>query len=227
MTEHLLTIDSPPATQPSRTTTYADYLALPQAEHLIEWVNGEVIHHMPPTILHQQLVAYLTKLLGLFVEFFSLGVLVPAPIEMKCRSDGPSREPDIVFLASANRHRIADGKRINGPADLVIEVVSDDSVARDYDDKLIEYQECGVSEYWIIDPRPRRKRAMFFQRNPSGALEIIKPEADGVYRSATVSGFWLNVSWLWDAPDTLTAFAQIAGLSDQTLAEIQARKPAG
>ncbi|MBM4422345.1 MAG: Uma2 family endonuclease [Chloroflexi bacterium] len=224
MAEQLLTIDSPPAAEPAGQTSYADYLALPQEEHLVEWVDGEVIHHMPPTIVHQQVVAYLTKLLGLFVEFFRLGVLVPAPIEMKCGSDGPSREPDVVFIAETNRARIADGKRISGPADLVIEVVSDDSVARDYDDKLIEYQECGVAEYWIVDPRPRRKRAMFFQRNQSGTLEIVKPDSDGVYRSAVLSGFWLNVSWLWETPDTLSAFAQIAELPPQAIADLQARK---
>ncbi len=45
-----------------------------------------------------------------------------------------------------------------GMADLVIEVVSDDSVARDRADKFYEYQTAGIQEYWIIDPHPIRKR---------------------------------------------------------------------
>jgi Uma2 family endonuclease len=67
----------------------------------------------------------------------------------------------MTFVAKANASRLTE-KRLEGPADLVIEVVSDDSVERDYDEKFIEYQDCGVQEYWIVDPRPRRNRALFY-----------------------------------------------------------------
>ncbi|MBI3362018.1 MAG: Uma2 family endonuclease, partial [Chloroflexi bacterium] len=65
--------------------TYDEYLALPSEGRLIEWVDGEVIYHMPPTLLHQDLVAYLTTLLTLFTSFFGLGRVIPAPAELKCR----------------------------------------------------------------------------------------------------------------------------------------------
>ena len=37
---------------------------------------------------------------------------------------------------------------------LVVEVVSpgDEQIARDYTEKVAEYQEKGIPEYWIVDP---------------------------------------------------------------------------
>jgi len=211
-------------TSGARPAPYEEYLALPHQGRLIEWVNGEVIYHMPPTLPHQYLADFLTTLLKLFVDFFALGRVISAPAEMKCGPDGPSREPDVLFLANANLSRTTGEKRIEGPADLVVEIVSDDSVSRDFDDKFIEYQECGVLEYWIVDPRPRRKRALFYQRSEEGILESVLPEAGHIYRSNAMPGFWLKVDWLWDMPDVQLTFAEIAGFSQATLAELREAK---
>jgi len=221
MTEQLLT-EAPP-TELRRPMSYAEYLALPSEGPLVEWVNGEVILHMPPTTLHQDVVAFLTTLLRLFAGFFSSGRVIPSPVEMRCGPDGPSREPDILFVDTANVERIGE-KRIEGPADLVIEVVSDDSVVRDFDDKFIEYQDCGVQEYWIVDPRPRRQRALFYQRSVDGFLESLNPETGGVYRSKAMPGFWLKVGWMWELPDAQLTFAEIADFSERTQAELREKK---
>lgn len=217
------TLNDEAAAQAAHYVTYETYQALPHEGRLIEWVNGEVIYHMPPLEIHQRLVSYLDKLLGIFVDFFGLGRAYVAPFEMQCQPEASSREPDVLFIAAANLDRINDGKRVNGPADLVIEIVSDDSVARDYDDKFIEYQECGVQEYWIIDPRPRRNRALFYQRSVDRLFEGVNPE-QGIYRSKVVPGFWLKVDWLWEMPDPQLTFGEMAGFSEQTLAELRAKK---
>jgi len=45
------------------------------------------------------------------------------------------------------------------PPQLVVEVVSlyrnpnDDNYRRDYIDKLLQYEQLGIPEYWIIDPQ--------------------------------------------------------------------------
>ena len=145
-----------------------------------------------------------------------------APFEMKCHPDKNSREPDVMFVAKVNAGRVT-AKRLEGPADLIIEVVSDDSVGRDYDEKFIEYQDCGVQEYWIVDPRPRRNRALFYQRGVDGLLEAVNPEA-GVYRSQAIPGFWIKTAWLWAMPDVQLTLAEIAGFSEATLAELRQKK---
>ena len=214
--EPVLTGASPPQ------MTYEEYLALPSEGPLVEWVNGEVIYHMPPLTIHPRIAGFCYALLKAHVDLIGLGEVIVSPFEMKCRPDGNSREPDVLFVSTEHLGRITE-KRLEGPADLVIEIVSDDSVARDLDEKFIEYQECGVQEYWIIDPRPRRKRALFYQRGEDGLFEGVKAEG-GVYRSRAVPGFWLKVEWLWDQPDSFAAFAEVAGLSEQTLRELRERR---
>lgn len=192
--------------------SYGEYLALPDDVHatgLVEWVDGVAIFHMPPQIHHQEIASYLTAVLRFFAQFFKLGTVLASPVEMRCGSDGPAREPDIVFVSKANLYRLTQ-QRLDGPADLAIEIVSDDSVKRDFDDKFFEYERCGVREYWIVDPRPNRQRAIFYQLTGEGKYESIKPDA-GVYRSVSVPGFWLRVDWLWSMPDAQLTFAEIAG----------------
>ncbi|MBI5347810.1 MAG: Uma2 family endonuclease, partial [Chloroflexi bacterium] len=84
--------------------------------------------------------------------------------------------------------------------DLIIEVISDDSVGRDRAAKFEENEEAGVREYWIIDPRPKRRRADFYQLGADGKYKPVPIENDGVYRSLVLKNFWLNVNWMWQDP---------------------------
>src|SRR5207249_3641743 len=63
--------------------------------------------------------------------------------------EGP--EPDLAYLCPENVHRICR-TYIDGPPDAAFEIVSPDSVVRDYQKKLKQYERAGVPEYWIIDP---------------------------------------------------------------------------
>jgi Uma2 family endonuclease len=221
-----LSLTEATAKQEQEWVSYEEYLALPHDGRFIEWVDGEVIYHMPPLEDHQNLVGYLTTLLRLYANFYQLGQVYPAPFEMKCLPNKSSREPDILFVATANLGRLQDRRRLAGPADLVVELVSGDSVARDYDDKFIEYEEGGVREYWIIDPRPRRRRASFYQLEENGRFQAVL-EKDDIYRSKVLTNFWLKVSWLWEMPDPQLTFAEIIGLSSQAVDELRAKRRKG
>jgi Uma2 family endonuclease len=206
--------------------SYEAYLNLPHDRGLIEWVDGVVIYHQPLTENHQNLVAHLMVLLRAYADFYDLGNVYHAPFEMKCLREGPSREPDILFVATANLERLKNGYRVAGPADLVVEVVCEDSVARDYDEKFIEYEEGGVEEYWILDPRPQRKRATFFQRGKDGRFQEV-PRQAGIYYSKVLINFWLKVDWLWEMPDLMLTFAEIIGLPAEAIAELKMKRQQG
>jgi Uma2 family endonuclease len=167
---------------------------------------------MPPKQRHQQVVAFLVQLMGLFIQFFQLGRLLPAPFEMRATPDGPAREPDLLFVAHEHLDRLTQ-ERMNGPADLVVEVVSDDSVARDRADKFYEYQAAGVREYWILDPRPGYERADFYVLDERGRYRPVPVDQDGRYSSTVLPGFWFQVDWVLSAepPSVLNALAQIVG----------------
>jgi Uma2 family endonuclease len=129
---------------------------------------------------------------------------------MRALPDGPGREPDLFFLAEEHRERLT-GQELTRPADLVVEVISDDNVARDRDKTFYEYQAAGVRESWIIDPRPGRLR-VFYVLDARGRYRAVPPDDDNIYRSTVLPGFWLDVEWLWRPdPNPLAALGRIAG----------------
>jgi Uma2 family endonuclease len=177
--------------------TYDEFLAWAGEDTHAEWVNGEVYFFMTAEMLHQQIADFLNRLIGYFVEAHNLGALFSGPATIKLEKSG--REPDLFFVSPANLARVTK-KYFAGPPDLIIEIVSEDSVSRDRIDKFEEYEEAGVREYWIIDPRPRRRRADFFQLGADGKYQPVPLNAEGVYHSAVLPGFWLKASWLWEDP---------------------------
>jgi Uma2 family endonuclease len=116
---------------------------------------------------------------------------------MKTGPELPGREPDIIFVSRENLERLKES-HLEGPADLVIEIISRESLERDRGEKLEEYEEGGVREYWLIDPD--RKEAEFYLLGEEGNYRLIFGGSVGEYRSEVVPGFWLRVDWLWEEP---------------------------
>lgn len=122
-----------------------------------------------------------------------------APFEMQHVLGRPGREPDILFVAQTHVDRLTP-KRLEGPADVVMEVVSKSSVTRDYKNKYAEYEWAGVPEYWIIDPRPGKQSLHLYQLSPYGKYVKTMPDGTGRYHSAVLAGFWVRAEWLWSYP---------------------------
>lgn len=191
--------------------TYDEYLSAFDEMAHTEWVNGKAIVFMPPNIQHQRVVRFLFLLLGYFVALYKLGEVLTAPVEMRLSPEGSAREPDLLFVAQEHRARITP-QRIEGPADLVVEIISPESAARDRSDKFDEYQQAGVREYWIVDPRPGLERIDFWALDEQEKYRAI-PMLQGICRSTVLPGFWLDSNWLWaeELPNPLHALAQIVG----------------
>ena len=153
---------------------------------------------MPPVgTEHGTVAVFLTTLLNLWVDRHQAGVVLGEPVNMKTGPQLPGRAPDVFFVANANRGRVRK-TFVDGPADLVVEVVSPESRARDEGEKFSEYEQGGVREYWIIDPE--RTQAAFYQLDAKGIFRPVAPTAQGVYESAVLPGLWLNLDWLWQRP---------------------------
>ncbi|MBI4616661.1 MAG: Uma2 family endonuclease, partial [Planctomycetes bacterium] len=173
---------------------------------IAEWVDGEVTTSMP-TEVHQTIVRFLLILLASFVQAMKLGIVHIAPRPMRATPGGPAREPDLFFVATEHLDRLEE-QQLAGPADLAVEVISDDSVGRDRGEKFYEYEEAGVREYWIVDPRPGRQRADFYVLDLAGKYRPVPIPADGIYRSAVIAGLSLRVDRLWaENPDPIAALA--------------------
>jgi len=182
---------------PTRKLTYEEFLEWCDEDTLAEWVNGEVIVLTPASNRHQDLVRFLVQVLGIYVETNGLGIVRPAPFQMKTGLELPGREPDILFVAKENLGRLKE-TYLDGPADLVIEITSQESRLRDRGEKFAEYELGGVREYWLLDPD--EQRADFYLLGPEGRYERQKGDEQRIYRSHIVPGFGLKVDWLWQEP---------------------------
>jgi Uma2 family endonuclease len=198
-------------TEQSQPMTYDQYLQLIAQDIHAEWVKGRVTIFNAPTTSHRMVQMFFSSLLNDFVSFFNLGVVIPAPFEMVLYAGNVSRQPDILFVSRANMDNL-DFDRLQGGADLVVEIVSESSANRDYRGKYYEYQHAGVKEYWIVDPRPDKHYVYVYRLDPTGRYQSLMPDRHSRYHSRVLPGFWVNTTWLWQGmlPDARRALSEIA-----------------
>ncbi len=181
--------------EPPRRMTFEEFL-LSDIEGHAEWVDGEVTFMTPPSNKHQHLLMFLSALLRFYTETYQLGTVLTAPFLMQTSADLPGREPDILFIATEHLDRLKSN-RLEGAADIAVEIISPESRTRDYIIRLREYEQGGVGEYWLLD-QPR-EQAEFYRLNAQGFFELV-PLQDGVFRSSILPGLELKISWLWQDP---------------------------
>jgi Uma2 family endonuclease len=164
-----------------------------------EWLDREVVMMAPVSDEHDSIYGYLYVLLWTFVLEHRLGRVLSDPFQVRLAKQRRRRAPDIMFVATANLDRI---KRINveGPPDLIIEIISPDSQSRDRREKFQEYEAAGVREYWIVDPLS--KTVEFYGLGKSNRYALIV-ERDGKLRSRVLPRFYIKPKWLWqpERPD--------------------------
>ena len=181
-----------------RRLSYDDFLREAPADgRSREWVDGRVIELSPASDRHQDLQGFLIALLRHWVEAKRCGVVRSQPFQMKTGAHLAGREPDVLFLASEHLDRLREN-HLAGPADLAVEIVSPDTRRHDTVEKLREYEEGGVREYWLIDHKPRRFEMRVLEND--GRYRLMEPDADGVMRSRILEGLWLRSDWLWQKP---------------------------
>lgn len=178
-----------------RRVSFEEFLAWPE-EGGVEWVDGEIIPMAPASLEHQIVDGFLYKILSEFVEQKSLGIVLSNPFLMRLSSRPSGREPDVLYVAEENRHRLTP-TYLDGPADLLVEIISPESRKRDTETKRGEYEAGGVREYWLLDPENRRAEFLFL--GDDGKYRAL-PVEDGVFHSRVLAGLWLREEWLWQTP---------------------------
>jgi Uma2 family endonuclease len=175
--------------------SYEKFLAWAGDMARVEWVQGEVCFMSPASNLHQNLADFLTALLRHWVEAREAGEVRSAPFQMKLERSG--REPDVLFVAREHLDRLRESF-LDGPADLVVEIISPESRGRDRGEKFYEYEQSGVREYWLLDPL--RRQAEMYGVGEDGIYRPLPVGEDGLLRSAVLEGLWLRLDWLWQDP---------------------------
>ena len=130
--------------------TYEDYRRLPDDGKRYELVEGEMHMIAAPTTEHQRISFNLTVAIGTHVREQSLGSLFVAPTDVVL-SRRDVIQPDILFV-SKDREMIITETHIDGPPDLVIEILSPSTASLDQLVKRQLYARHGVREFCLVSP---------------------------------------------------------------------------
>jgi len=101
-----------------------------------------------------------------------------------------------MVVTDAHRERIT-AQRLEGPADLVIEIASDGDPLLDEREKLPRYHVAGIPEIWVVSPQTSSVRC---DRLGPEASYRTERRSGGRIESTVLRGFWIDVDWLWQEP---------------------------
>lgn len=129
--------------------TAEQYLRLTDhTRHLVEFTDGRIEVLPMPTQQHQLILAFLYRTFFAFLHPLG-GIVLFAALRVQIRPE-KFREPDLLLLQHADDARAQNRYWLG--ADLVVEIVSADDPERDTVEKVADYAEAGIPEYWIVNP---------------------------------------------------------------------------
>lgn len=176
-----------------------------------EWVEGEVeykhVYTDPLTeekyravpVIHNQIRMFIITMINVFSDFHHAGRVHGSRYLIRLLPEGQGRIPDAIFVAKGNTKARFGNKFMEGPADLLVEVVSEDSAYRDYVTKKGEYARSGIREYWLVDSI--KQKAVFYQLGANGKYQNAVLDDKGEFHSIAIPGFWLRPEWFWQWDD--------------------------
>ncbi len=155
--------------QPKRKQyTYADYAALPEGAPY-QLIGGDLIMTPAPTPYHQQVSKRLEYILIEVLEKNQqVAEVLDAPIDVYL-DEKEVYQPDIIAIAR-NRQELIGEVKIEGPPDLVIEILSPSTAYYDLRHKKDSYAKYGVKEYWIVDPL---EQSIEIYKNDNGTFALL------------------------------------------------------
>jgi Uma2 family endonuclease len=153
------------------------------------YLNGEVWVDMTKEQIfsHNQVKAEFARVLLNLVKLGGLGWYLPEGVLLSSVEAKLTCQPDGTFVSAEalrnKRVRLVEGKReefveLEGAPDMVLEVVSESSVGKDYKELRELYWHAGIQEYWLADARGEKL-----------LFEILRHTSKG-YAAARKQGGW-------------------------------------
>lgn len=142
----------PVMSQPPKKLTAAEFLQWPDDGQRHELIDG--VHYMTPSpnLSHQVISGRLHLAVGNFLSNHpEIGWVFMARLDV-VMSEFDVVEPDLLFVARDQRAILTEAN-VQGPPALVVEILSPRTRRRDLGIKWKLYQENGVREYWLVDPK--------------------------------------------------------------------------
>lgn len=182
-----------------RRLTYDDFVLFPDDGKRHEIIDG--VHYVTPSpnLGHQELLGRLHLAIGNFLSTRRhLGRVFLSPLDV-VMSRYDVVEPDLLFVAG-DQESILTEANVQGAPALVVEILSPSTRHRDQWIKRRLFDERGVREYWMVDPKARRITVC--RRASTGAFPVVAtPAADTGDQLETplLPGFTLSVRDLFSS----------------------------
>ncbi len=174
--------------RPATKLTYEDYRHTPD-DVRYELLDGELVMSPAPKEIHQRIDMDLGRLIGNFVAENHLGRVYSAPFDVVL-SDVDVVQPDLLFVSN-ERAYIITPDNVQGPPDLVVEIISPSTAERDRTLKRARYAQHGVREYWLVDPDTRTVTVLLL--GAAGFTVVARSGTDQTLTSPTLPGFTANL----------------------------------
>lgn len=142
---------------PNGTYTYADYLKW-RFDEQVELIKGKLYLMSPaPKRIHQTISGRLENLIFNFLDerpcevyVAPFDVRLPAPNLKKTNQIHTVVQPDICVVCDLSK---LDDDGCLGAPDWVVEITSPRTTKKDFNEKFLLYEQSGVREYWIVQPK--------------------------------------------------------------------------
>jgi len=137
--------------------TYADYVTWDDDQRW-ELIDGEAYLMSAPIRVHQEIIGNLFYQLKNFLKGKHCKVYL-APFDVRLNADTEDNtvvQPDILVMCD---HAKLTREGSIGAPDMLVEVLSPSTSARDRKVKFDLYRKFGVREYWIVDPETKTTAA--------------------------------------------------------------------
>lgn len=149
--------------------TVEDYMQLDD-DRRYELLQGDLLMTPSPNIFHQRAITKLGTRIDVHVTENDLGDCFDAPFDVVL-SDDTVVQPDFTFVRRDRLAELYDGHCISGAPDLVVEVLSASTEARDRHRKRQLYAEAGVPWLLFVEPESRIVEVFHLREDGSYAVE--------------------------------------------------------
>lgn len=179
--------------------TFEEYLSYDDGtDKLYELFNGELIEMPPESGINVHIATFL---LIRFASLLDYRRVRGHGLELEVRGEPRKRYPHLTIIREEHIQQLAKRNTIRLamlPPLLVIEVVSPGELQRDRDfiAKRGQYQDCGIPEYWIIDPE--NKTVLVLELTGNVYTEVGNFSGEDLILSPQFSQINLKVSQLFD-----------------------------
>ena len=174
-------------------STEKEFLAFANEDVDCELIDGVLVIHSPANNEHEDIFSYLMTIFRLFLDATGRGQVRGSRFVMRL-SDKWSPGPDILVITPEKYTNIKES-RLEGPADLVVEILSESTREIDLEKKLPKFLTSGVQEVWIIDPK---EHVISIHYNNGESLKYDDPSSTITITSNVLPELQLAVRWIWN-----------------------------